>query len=149
MRFEITLGGFVQFKVPQNIDLEDKIVGPLTLIQFLYVISGGIIIYLLFLTLGSTFLFWVLAVPIAAIALALAFLKIQEQPLSHFIKAGLMYLGRPKVRIWQRHGINISAIKAAPLKKEGSTALPKKRIEKSELEKIAQMLDTGMVKREV
>ena len=133
----------MQFKVPQNIDLEDKIVGPLTLIQFLYIISGGIIIYLLFLTLGSTFFFWVLSIPIAAIAISLAFLKIQDQPLSHFIKAGLMYLSRPKTRIWQRHGVNISAIKAAPVKKEGSTTLPKKKIEKSELEKIAQVLDTG------
>jgi len=133
----------MQFKVPQNIDLEDKIVGPLTLIQFLYIISGGIIVYLLFLTLGPTFFFWVLSVPVAAIAIAMAFLKIQDQPLSHFIKAGLMYLSRPKIRIWQRHGVNISAIKAAPVKKEGSTTLPKKKIEKSELEKIAQVLDTG------
>jgi len=133
----------MQFKVPQNIDLEDKIVGPLTLIQFLYIISGGIIVYLLFLTLGSTFFFWVLAIPVAAVAISLAFLKIQDQPLSHFIKAGLMYLSRPKVRIWQRHGVTTSAIKAAPVKKEGTTALPKKKIEKSELEKIAQVLDTG------
>lgn len=133
----------MQFKVPQNIDLEDKIVGPLTLIQFLYVISGGILIYLLYLTIGGTFFFWVLAVPIAAIALALAFLKIQDQPLSHFIKAGLMYLSRPKTRIWQRHGANLSAIAAAPKEKKGPTSLPKKRIEKSELEKIAQILDTG------
>jgi len=133
----------MQFKVPQNIDLEDKIVGPLTLIQFLYVISGGILIYLLYLSIGGTFFFWVLSVPIATIALALAFLKIQDQPLSHFIKAGLMYLSRPKIRIWQRHGENYSAIKAAPKEKKGPTILPKKRIEKSELEKIAQILDTG------
>lgn len=133
----------MQFKVPQNIDLEDKIVGPLTLIQFLYVISGGVSIYLLFLTMGQSFVFWVLSVPIATIALALAFLKIQDQPLSHFIKAGLTYLTRPKVRVWQRHGINYSAIKAAPVKQKGATVLPKRKIEKSELEKIAQVLDTG------
>ena len=137
----------MQFKVPQNIDLEDKIVGPLTLIQFLYVISGGVLIYLLYLTIGGTFFFWVLSIPIAAIALALAFLKIQDQPLSHFIKAGLIFLSRPKTRVWQRHGLNFSAINAAPQGKKRLTSLPKKKIEKSELEKIAQMLDTGQVHR--
>lgn len=137
----------MQFKVPQNIDLEDKIVGPLTLIQFLYVISGGVIIYLLYMVFDAHFLFWVLAVPVAAICLALAFLKIQDQPLSHFIKAGLAYLSRPKIRIWQREGFSAPALKAPPEKRSDLAISPKKKVEKSQLDQLAQMLDTGTIKR--
>ena len=136
----------MQFKVPQNIDLEDKIVGPLTLIQFLYLLAGGVIDYLLFLSLKGSYIFWVLAVPVSILALALAFLKIQDQPLSYFIKAGLIYLQRPKKRLWLRQGLQMPIIKAGPQKQEKEEIIaPKRRIEKSELEKLAQMLDTRRV----
>jgi len=133
----------MQFPVPQNIDMEDKIIGPMTLVQFLYVLGGGIIDYLLFLSLKTGILFWVLAIPIAIVALALAFLKIQDQPLMYFVKSGLVYLSRPKVRLWQRQGL-ARKILQAPTKKEIKQApILKKGIEKSELEKLAYNLDTG------
>ena len=138
----------MQFKVPQNIDLEDKIVGPLTLIQFLYILGGGVTIYLLYFGLHAGFLFWLVSIPIAVIALALAFLKIQDQPLSYFIKAGLIFLSRPKTRVWRRQGINFSILQA-PAKPAPSTPIApaKRQIEKSELEKLAHMLDTRSVSR--
>lgn len=132
----------MQFQVPQGIDMEDKIVGPLTLIQFLYLLIGGVIDYLLFLSFKGGFIFWILALPIAIVALALAFLKIQDQPLSYFAKAGFVYLSRPKIRLWQRQGFNPSVIKITPKKVEKVIAAPKRRIEKSELEKLAYTLDT-------
>jgi hypothetical protein len=132
----------MQFKVPQNIDLEDKIIGPLTLIQFLYLLGGGLVDYLLFLGIGSSFIFWLVAIPIAVVTLALAFLKIQDQPLLHFIKAGLVYLSRPKRRLWQRHGYISQVVFALPKKNVKVVAPPKGRIEKTQLEQLAQMLDT-------
>lgn len=135
----------MQFKVPQNIDLEDKIVGPLTLIQFLFVLGGGLVDYLLYLTIHGGLIFWILAVPIAIIALAFAFVKIQDQPLTHFIKAGLVYLSKPKKRVWQRHGLVKPVVYAAPKKVQTQTAPTKRRVEKSELEQLAQRLDTRHV----
>jgi len=126
--------------------MEDKIIGPLTLIQFLYLLVGGIIDYLLMMTIGRSIIFWIIAVPIAAVALALAFLKIQDQPLAHFVKAGIVYLRRPKIRIWRRKGYIAPIIKEAPgKKKETPPPAPKRRIEKSELEKLAQALDTQKI----
>lgn len=136
----------MQFQVPQNIDLEDKIIGPLTLIQFLYLLSGGVVDYLLFLWLGTGFFFWIFAIPIAIVALALTFLKVQDQPLSYFIKAGLIYLSRPKKRLWQRQGIQLTVVHAAPGKVQKTAPIvTKRKIEKSELEKLSQMLDTRRV----
>ena len=135
----------MQFQVPQNIDLEDKIVGPLTLIQFLYVLAGGLINYLLLIFIGMKIIFWILAIPIGLFALALAFLKIQDQPLSSFVKAGLIYFSRPRMRYWQRKGYLLEVILAKPKKVAPKVILPKRKIEKSELEKLSQMLDTQRV----
>jgi len=132
----------LQFQVPQGLDLEDKIVGPLTLLQFLYLLFGGVIDYLLFLSFGTGFVFWIFGLPIGMIALALAFLKIQEQPLSYFIKAGIIYLSRPKIRLWQRQGLAPKVLHASPKKIEKAAPPPKRKIEKSELEKLAYSLDT-------
>ena len=135
----------MQFKVPQNIDLEDKIIGPLTMIQFIYVLVGGLIDYLFFQWFGIKHLgiFLIIGIPIGLVALALAFLKIQDQPLSHFIKAGLVYLSNPKTRIWKKEEILPKVILQAPKEKPKSQLMPTKRqIEKSELEKLAYALDT-------
>ena len=141
-----SIGGKVQYQVPQNIDMEDKIIGPLTLIQFLYLLVGGIIDYLLLLSLKTSFVFWILAIPIALISLALTFLKIQDQPISHFIRAGLVYLSRPKIRLWKRQGLAPIVILAKPGKKKVAPPPPKKHIEKSQLEQLAQALDTRTIK---
>ena len=139
----------MQFQVPQNIDLEDKIIGPLTLIQFLYCIGGGVIVYLLFMTLTwKNFFFWLLAVPIGLVALSMAFLKIQDQPLSHFIKAGLVYLSKPRIHIWRRQGIAPQVLIKPPETKVETPIAPKRQIVKSELEQLAQQLDTQRVSAE-
>lgn len=134
----------MQFQVPQNIDLEDKIVGPLTMTQFVYVLGGGLIDYLLFQSLAqqSFALFLFLAIPITLVALAFAFLKIQEQPLTHFFTAWLIYLSKPKKRIWKRDS-SFQPILTAPLQKEKneSVVIPKHHLEKSELEQLAYNLD--------
>lgn len=134
----------MQFKVPQNIDMEDKIVGPLTLIQFIYVLTGGLTDYILFQSIGQyIWLFLLIALPIAVVALAMAFLKIQDQPLSHFILAGLEYLRQPKVRFWKR-GSYVPPVIYEPHRKAQETDLPviTKNVEQSNLERLSYILDT-------
>lgn len=133
----------IQFQIPQNIDMEDKIVGPLTLTQFLYLLGGGLLIYVLFQSLGKGYfaVFILLSIPIALTALGLAFLKIQEQSLSHFIVAGIQYLTNPKVRIWHRR-TNFQPILTAPVKEEKIDIAPTKHVDKSALDQLAYKLDT-------
>ena len=60
----------MQFQVPQFIEIEDKIFGPLTAKQFFYILGGGAIIFLLYVF----FEFWLLIVlgaPVVALAGAL------------------------------------------------------------------------------
>lgn len=139
----------MQFKVPQNIDMEDKLVGPLTLLQFLYVLGGGILIYVLFNTIFKyQLLFFVLAIPIALIALGLAFLKIQDQPLSHFINVGIQYLSKPKIRFWQKDKPLPEILKAPPKVVAKTDITKRKHIEKSDLDQLSHLLDTRPIQPE-
>lgn len=140
----------MQFRVPQNIDMEDKIVGSLTLLQLVYLLTGGLIVYILFQLLGKNYfyVFLFFGIPIGLATLAITFLKIQDQPLSYFIKAGLSYFSRPKIRFWQRKDL-APMIKDAPVTEEKETvATPIKRIEKSNLEKLSYALDTQPITHE-
>ena len=64
-----------QFQVPQFITVEDRIIGPLTLKQFFYLL-GAAAIALIGWALLHFILFAFVAVPLATLFAAMAFLKI-------------------------------------------------------------------------
>jgi len=90
-----------RYLVPQHIEMADKLVGPMTLAQFLYLLAGGIFCYALLIS-GLTRIITVpLALIIGSLALALAFLKINDQPFSKMMLAFVAYSLRPKERYWE------------------------------------------------
>lgn len=90
----------MQYKVPQQIDQEDKILGPLTFIQFIYILIGGGLILLAFSFFDFT-LFLLVSIPIALLTIGFALVKVQDQPFSRFFLSFLVFLSQPKRRIWQ------------------------------------------------
>jgi hypothetical protein len=91
----------MQFEVPQFIEIEDKIFGPLTWRQFLYVGGGGLMTVVLFLT-TPFILFLILGVPIGALAFALAFYPVNNRPFSHLLEAMWNFFSRTREYHWQR-----------------------------------------------
>ncbi len=91
----------MRFKVPQFIDIEDKIFGPLTFKQFVY-LAGGIGICYLALRLLPFFFGALISLPVAGLALALAFYKINEKPFIHTLEAFLRYHSKSKLYLWQK-----------------------------------------------
>ena len=75
----------MRFQVPQFIETESKIVGPFTLKQFLYIASGTAIVFLLRYLFSSLFYWLLTSLPIAALAFALAFYKVDGIPLPRYI----------------------------------------------------------------
>lgn len=132
----------MQFKVPQNIDMQDKIIGPLTLGQFFYLLFGGLIIYILFSKLvltGYSFLFWVLAIPIGLVSFALAFVKVQDRPFPVFMLALVKYSQLPRARVWQHYWAPVSSAKPKTEVKE--TKKVRKQIDIAKVSELAQVLD--------
>ena len=91
----------VKFQVPQFIATETKLIGPFTLKQFLWLASGGSVIFFLFLILNS-FVFFVVAIPAGAFFVALAFVRINDTPLMNYILYGIMYFLNPKQYIFKK-----------------------------------------------
>jgi hypothetical protein len=91
----------MRFEVPQFIDVEDKIFGPFTWRQFVYLGGGVGMGVVLFLT--TPFLVFVLiGLPLAGIALALAFYPINNRPFHYFLEAVFNYFTRSKLYLWKR-----------------------------------------------
>jgi hypothetical protein len=91
----------MQFRVPQFIDVKDKIFGQLTFVQFVYLAGGAATIYLLFKLL-PTWLAIIPAIIIAVLVGLLAFYKINDKPFIDFLKAGSNYLFSSKLYLWKQ-----------------------------------------------
>lgn len=93
----------MQFKVPQFIDIEDKIFGPLTWKQALYLAGGAGLVYLS-LKLLPSFLGLPAAVFFGGLAAMLAFYKINDQPFVVILQSWLSYSVSNKLYIWKQPG---------------------------------------------
>lgn len=91
----------MRFQVPQFIEVEDKIFGPMTFKQFVYVAGGAGICVVLFILLPK-FIAVLLSLPIAAFAGALAFYKVNDKPFIHFVEAYFNYSLKNKLYIWKK-----------------------------------------------
>jgi len=91
----------MKFQVPQFIETETKLIGPFTLKQFLWLASGGAMLFLLFLTMNR-FVFFVVAIPIGGLFAALAFVRINETPLMNYVLYGVAFFLSPKQYIFKK-----------------------------------------------
>lgn len=91
----------MQFQVPQFIDVAPKIVGPLTIKQFLYLAAGAVPLFLLFFVL-QFWLWIIIAIILGSAALVLAFFKFNGQPLPQVAVSIFNYFWQPRFYLWQR-----------------------------------------------
>jgi PrgI family protein len=115
----------MQFQVPQFIETEDKIVGPLSLRQFIYVGVGVGFAALLYFILQ--FWIWViLAFIFVGAAVALAFVKVEGRPLVNVVVSAFNFYWHPQTYIWQpEHPALPKATQEAPAKKPETSTLQK------------------------
>ena len=90
-----------QFTVPQFIDVEDKIFGPITTRQFIIMLTGGLLIFLAY-RLADFLLFIFLLILLGGLTLILAFIKINGQAFHYFLLNLVQTLRRPSRRVWNK-----------------------------------------------
>ena len=91
----------MRFQVPQFIEFEDKIFGPLTLKQFIY-LAGSAGMVAMFFSLLPSFIAVVVSIPVIVFGLALAFYKVNNKPFIHIVEAFFKYSLRKKLYIWHK-----------------------------------------------
>ncbi|MHB1330638.1 MAG: PrgI family protein [Minisyncoccota bacterium] len=107
----------MRFQVPQFIEVEDKIFGPLTFKQFIYV-AGAIGICVVIFTLLPRFIALLVSTPIAMLGAALAFFKVNERPFVLMIEDFLKFHIGSKLYIWKKdnkQNKNVEMVKDKPL----------------------------------
>lgn len=129
----------MMFSVPQFIDVEDKIAGPLTWRQLLWMIGMGATLLTLFNILDSA-LFIIVAVPTVLLFVALAFYRPNGFPLTKFIFYGILFLAHPKVSVWERPTKRRPVAKPHEKHAEPPTAASR-QIDQAKLTELARILD--------
>lgn len=130
----------MQFQIPQFIEVEDKIFGPLTLKQFLFLAGGAAAIFLLYASL-PLFLVIFLAPPIGLFAAALAFYKIHGQPFVKVTENALRHFTKNKIYTWKKIEKAAPKIKEAGTSKNTGTIAYIPKLTKSKLSELAWSLD--------
>ncbi len=90
----------MQFQVPQFIETEDKIIGPFTIRQFIYVAAGGAFSFFLYFTV-QTWLWAFLSIFILGGTAALALVKVGGRPLVHAALSAVRFYWQPQTYIWK------------------------------------------------
>lgn len=126
--------------VPQFVDIEDRIVGPLTAKQLGWLALGGVIILALWALLSlPVFIFATIFVVI--LFGGLAFYRPYNQSLISFIISSFSFIFKSKMYIWKRLPEKEIAKKAAT-KIEEIAVIRKKTASEEKIKEISKILDT-------
>ncbi len=130
-----------QFTVPQFIDVENQIIGPITTRQFLIFLVAAIIIGLSYKLFDFT-LFVIIGIVVFLISAIFAFVKINGRPFHLFLLNTIQTFRRPTIRVWSNQGAIAEKIeKSLPLA-AGYQAAPPKFYKESRLAELALIVDT-------
>jgi hypothetical protein len=125
----------MEYQVPQFIEVEDKIFGPFTLKQFIYIAGGvglcAILVLYLPLVVGI-----IIAIPVAVFTGALAFFKVNNKPFVEIMEAAFTYYIGNRLYLWKKEK---NRPDAAPVKKPVDPA--RLGLTQSKLKDLAWSLD--------
>ena len=132
-----------QFTVPQFIDVEDKIIGPITARQFIIMLAGFLIIALCYRFFDFS-LFVGSGLSIFAISGVFAFFKVNGMPFHFFVLNFIETSKKPKTRVWLNRSIRIDIFKTDDTETHAKEYAPvqKKHISTSRLSELALIVDT-------
>ncbi|MFA5742421.1 MAG: PrgI family protein [Candidatus Paceibacterota bacterium] len=137
----------MQFQVPQFIEHEAKILGPLTFRQTIFMGIAAMVCFMLYFAFGKTnfFLFILSSILIVGGTAALAFVKISGQTLSLIVKNFFIFSLAPKLYLWKRKETAVYFEKSPikPVGKEEPKNSPLKIVKGSNIKDLSKKLDFG------
>jgi hypothetical protein len=129
-----------QFTVPQFIDVEPKIIGPITTRQFLIFLGAALLIFLSYRLLYFTSFVFV-SVFIFAVSGVFAFLKINGRPFHFFLLNFIQSILRPSLRIWNHKLVDFNKKEEKTVKYEKNLP-PDKYFDKKRLAELSLIIDS-------
>ncbi len=130
-----------RFIVPQFIDAEDKIIGPVTVRQFIIMIIGGLFVFAAY-KLSDFALFIVQLIIFAFLTILFAFIKINGAPFHVFLLNVIQTSKKPKLRIWLKQEIKFEE-RQVESEDNNQLVKPKAFLPTSKLSELSLIVDTG------
>lgn len=130
----------LQFQVPQFVDIEDKIIGPLTIKQFLMFVVAFLILAALWVSGLPKAIAVMAGIPVIVFTGLLAFYKVNDRPFVWFLYAIVHFFLTGKQFLWERRS-ETEVVKLAPDEEPEEVKL-KTAPGGARIEKLAQLLDT-------
>ncbi|MEK7158828.1 MAG: PrgI family protein [Patescibacteria group bacterium] len=128
--------------VPQFIDVEDKIIGPISVRQFVVLLAGVGFMFATYVVLQFATAVFVMVVELGFFV-AIAFAKVNGQNLHYFLLVLLQTIKKPGVRIWDK-SVDLSDLKKKQDRAEAhSMMLLPKHVTASRLAQLSLIVDTG------
>lgn len=131
----------MEYQVPQFIEVEDKLVGPLTLRQFIY-LSGTAGLCIVFFSFLPIIFAIILSIPVVALGGALSFYKVNGKPFIEVLEAAFNYVTHARLMIWKQNiptAPKTPAPTEAPAAPTASRGAP--RLTRGKLSELAWSLD--------
>lgn len=107
----------MEFHIPQYIDIEDKLFGPLTLKQAIYVVGGLAGAYFIYRLIPYIFISAPIILGLAVLTWALAFYPKEKlgKPFMGVLEAGFRYLVGSKLYTWKKTAAEKKTPQGMPL----------------------------------
>jgi len=131
-----------QFQVPQFIEREARLIGPLTIKQTAFMVMGGVLLFILWFILAK-WLFFLIAPFLSVFFFLVSFLKINGRPLADFVFSFFSFFLSAQVFIWQKveHKEKIDGKKGGVLEKYAGPETDTTNITKQGIKDLAKKLD--------
>lgn len=136
-----------QFVVPQFLDVESKIIGPITGRQFVILLATILVEFIIYSIFLNVVFMIILGVPVLAVGVIFAFARVNGQPFHYIALNMLQTLRRPGLRVWDKTltDADIKARITKPKEEVAMTAPSKRSIERSKLSELSLVINTGGV----
>ncbi len=130
----------MKFEVPQFIEIEDKIFGPFTFKQFIYLIGGAGICFMAYKLLPLIYGILIM-LPAIGISASLAFYRPNNRPLIDMVEAAFNYGRTSKLYIWRKEEKKIQPKTTEQLIDAVKSSVVVPRLSDSKLKDLAWSLD--------
>ena len=127
----------MRYQVPQFIEIEDKIIGPLTIKQFVYLVGGAGMAFIVY-TYVYIYIALILIAGIIPLSLALAFYKVNNKPFIDFLESAFLYYTKQNLYIWKKEEKKVVK-KSSEVQEPAQVYVP--RLSDSKLKELSWSLD--------
>ncbi|MFN7160478.1 MAG: PrgI family protein [Candidatus Gracilibacteria bacterium] len=144
----------MQFKIPQNIDIEEKILPFLTIKQLFILLGGGAVAYLIYIASVGRYdpsIYLIPVILIVVVTVLIAFFKMENITFIKLVLLMMESLINPRTRVWFHYAEPLSPLDEydilLQLEQEGTKKSPQPVQNQNDLlhnlENLTQVVDTS------